>query len=96
MIDLFLKKIKENGSEKKAIILGDEILSYSELHDKIISTYKLISTSFNEKKVVLIKGDYSFNSIALIFALVKHKCVFIPIISDNQTELDKKIEISNL
>ena len=95
MIDLFLKKIKENDISKNAIIFGDQKLKYSELLDKINSIYLLISASFNENKIVVIKGDYSFNSIALIFALVKHKCVFIPIISDNQTELDKKIEISN-
>ena len=95
MIDLFLKKIKENDISKNAVIFGDQKLKYSELLDKINSIYLLISDSFNENKIVVIKGDYSFNSIALIFALVKHKCVFIPIISDNQTELDKKIEISN-
>ena len=95
MIDLFLKKIKESDTSKNAIIFGDQKLKYSELLDKINSIYLLISTSFDENKIVVIKGDYSFNSIALIFALVKHKCVFIPIISDNQTELDKKIEISN-
>ena len=95
MIDLFLKKIKENDISKNAIIFGDQKLKYSELLDKINSIYLLISTSFNEKKIVVIKGDYSFNSIALIFALVKHKCVFIPIISDNQIEFDKKIEISS-
>ena len=45
--------------------------------------YLLISKSFGEKKVVVISGDYSFNSIALVFALSKHRCVFIPIISNN-------------
>ena len=76
MIDLFLKKIKESDTSKNAIIFGDQKLKYSELLDKINSIYLLISTSFDENKIVVIKGDYSFNSIALIFALVKHKCVF--------------------
>ena len=90
MIDLFLKKIKESDLNKDAIIFGNQKLKYSELLDKINSVYSLISTSFDKHKIVVIKGDYSFNSIALIFALVKHKCVFIPIISYNQIELEKK------
>lgn len=95
MINLFIKKIEESGSSKKAIIINDNKLSYSELIDKINSTYLIISNSFKKNKVVVVKGDYSFNSIALIFALAKHKCIFVPIISNNQAEFDKKVEISN-
>ena len=59
MIDLFLKKIKENGSDKNAIIFHDEKLSYPELIDKINSIYFRISNSFKKNKIVIIKGDYS-------------------------------------
>ena len=81
MLDLFLKKIKEVEFQKKAIILNNEELLYSELTSKIDELYLLISKSFNKKKVVVISGDYSFNSIALVFALSQHKCIFIPLIS---------------
>tara|TARA_B100001094_G_scaffold110677_1_gene106576 strand:- start:6072 stop:7418 length:1347 start_codon:yes stop_codon:yes gene_type:complete len=94
MIDIFLKKIKELEFSKKAIILNNEELLYSELYNKIEKLYLLISTSFDEKKVVVISGDYSFNSIALVFALSKHRCIFIPIISNNKNEILKKIEVS--
>ena len=94
MIALFLKKIREVESRKNAIILNNEELPYSELNTKINELYLLISKSFGEKKVVVISGDYSFNSIALVFALSKHRCVFIPIISNNESEILKKIEIS--
>ena len=94
MIDLFLKKIKDVESHKKAIILNNEELLYSELNTKIEELYSLISKSFGQKKVVVISGDYSFNSIALVFALSKHRCVFIPIISNNESEISKKIGVS--
>ena len=94
MIDLFLKKIREVKPQKKAIILSNEELSYSDLNTKINELYLLISKSFAEKKVVVISGDYSLNSIALVFALSQHKCVFIPIISDNESEILKRIEVS--
>ena len=94
MIDLFLKKIKEVEFQKKAIILNNVELLYSELNTKIEELYSLISKSFGQKKVVVISGDYSFNSIALVFALSKHSCVFIPIISNNESEISKKIGVS--
>ena len=94
MIDLFLKKIKEVEFQKKAIILNNEALLYSELNTKIETLYSIISKSFGEKKVVVISGDYSFNSIALVFALSKHRCIFIPIISNNESEISKKIGVS--
>lgn len=94
MIDLFLKKIKDVGDQKKAIILNNEELLYSELNTKIDKVYSLISKSFNEKKVVVISGDYSFNSIAIVFALSKHRCIIIPVISNNESEFSKKIRVS--
>ena len=94
MIDSFLKKIKEAEFQKKAIILNNQELLYSELNNKIEELYTLISKSFGQKKVVVISGDYSFNSIALVFALSRHRCVFIPIISNNETEISKKIGVS--
>jgi len=94
MVDLFLKKIKEVEFSKRAIILNNEELLYSELYSKIEKLYLLISKSFDEKKIVVISGDYSFNSIALVFALSKHRCIFIPIISNNKSEILKKIEVS--
>ena len=94
MVDVFLKKIKEIEAKKKAIILNNEVLLYSDFTKKIEELYSLISKSFGQKKVVVISGDYSFNSIALVFALSQHKCVFIPIISNNETEISKKIEVS--
>jgi len=93
MIDLFLKKINEIDSNKNAIIFNGEKLKYSDLKKKINNIYSVISSSFEEKKVVVILGDYSFNSIALVFALSKFKCIIVPIISTNKTEVEKKIEI---
>jgi acyl-coenzyme A synthetase/AMP-(fatty) acid ligase len=93
MLNLYLKKINKIDPKKNAVIFNDEKLNYADLTSKINYMYSVISSSFGEKKVVAILGDYSFNSIALIFALSKHKCVFVPIISGNKTEVEKKIEI---
>lgn len=95
MINKFLDKLNKNDNSKNAIIHKDNFVTYGELLEKINSNYKFISKSFEEKKVVVILGDYSFNSIATIFALSLHKCIFVPIISENENELNKKIEIAN-
>ena len=90
MINKFLDKLNKNDNSKNAIIHKDNFVTYGELLEKIEFNYKFISKSFEEKKVVVILGDYSFNSIAAtIFALSLHKCIFVPIISENENELNK-------
>ena len=95
MVDLFLNKLKKISSKKQAIIFNSKILTYGDLLIKINECYNIISDAFDHKKVVVILGDYSFNSIAILFALCRHKCIFIPIISENKEEIAKKIEVSN-
>ncbi|MDB3927290.1 fatty acid--CoA ligase family protein [Flavobacteriaceae bacterium] len=95
MVDLFLKKLNKISSNKQAIIFNSKILTYGDLLIKINECYNIISDAFDHKKVVVILGDYSFNSIAILFALCRHKCIFIPIISENEEEIAKKIEVSN-
>ena len=95
MINLYLKKISKVKPDKQALIFNRKPIIYSQLLKRIDDLYEIISSSFDEKKAVVICGDYSLNSIALLFALCKHKCVFIPIISDNTKEIEKKIEVSD-
>ena len=95
MIDLFLNKISAVDSNKTALIYNNNSTSYGQLLNRIDELYEIISSSFDEKKAVVISGDYSLDSIALIFALCKHKCIFIPIVSTNKKEIEKKIEVSD-
>ena len=95
MINLYLKKISKVQSDKQALIFNSKSISYSQLLNRIDDLYEIISSSFDEKKAVVVSGDYSLNSVALIFALCKHKCIFIPIISENKKEIEKKIEVSD-
>ena len=41
--------------------------------------------------VVALIGDYSFDAIALFFALAEKKCILAPIVSNNQEEIDKRL-----
>ena len=90
MVDIFLNKLKKIPSNKQAIIFNSKTHSYGELLIKINDCYNIILDAFDHKKVVVILGDYSFSSIAILFALCKHKCIFIPIISENEQEIEKK------
>jgi len=94
MTELFLEKINTIASSKTAIVLSGEEITYSMLSNKIDELFLLVSSSFAQSQVVVISGDYSFNSIALVFALSKHRCVIIPIISHNEAEISKKLEVS--
>jgi acyl-coenzyme A synthetase/AMP-(fatty) acid ligase len=95
MVDLFLNKIKKIPSDKQAIIFNSKTLTYGDLLLKIDHCYNIISSTFDHKKVVVISGDYSFNSIAILFALCRHKCIFVPIISENDEEIEKKLDVSS-
>ena len=95
MVDLFLNKIKKIPSNKQAIIFNSKTLTYGDLLIKIDNFYNIISSTFDQKKVVVISGDYSFNSIAILFALCRHKCIFVPIISKNDEEIEKKLDVSS-
>lgn len=94
MIEDYIIKLGKINPEQKAIILGNDILSYGELSKMIEEMYNYLSNSIDRKKVVMIHGDYSFNAIALTFALCKLDCVIIPIVTTNKIEIEKRIEVA--
>ena len=94
MIEDFIAKLGKVNPERIAIIVGDNELSYGELLKMIKEIYDYLSNSIDRKKVVVIHGDYSFNAIALTFALSKLDCVLIPVVTTNKTEIEKKIEVA--
>ena len=78
--------IKQLGLEV-AITFKNRQYTYTELHEKIEDFYRQISSSIPNGCVVSIISDYSFESIALLFALQKNKNIIVPI----TTKVDKEI-----
>ena len=79
--------------ERIAIIYQDKKFTYGDLL-KAISKYGFLITNENikEGEVVAIVSDYSFDAIALFFALMFNKNIIVPITSCLETEIHERIE----
>ena len=87
-----IEKFKD-GSQT-AIIHKDEKYSYAELYLKIKETLNFIKNEIKSGEVVAILSDYSFESVALFFALYENKNIIAPIISNAQEEINLKLKES--
>lgn len=79
-------------SDQIALSFNSQQFSYLELNMNI-ERFKDELTQFAPNQVVCIVSDYSFDAISLFFALVKKKCIIVPIVSENQEEIDKRIAV---
>ncbi len=65
--------------ELNAIIIEDKVYSYENLLEKIIEYKKILENKIEPSSVVAILGDYTFENIALFFALHDNKNIIVPI-----------------
>ncbi|MCG6307025.1 long-chain fatty acid--CoA ligase [Vibrio alginolyticus] len=73
-----------------ALSFSDSSHTYSELSARI-SDYLEELSDVSPGSVVALIGDYSFDAIALFFALAEKKCILAPIVSNNQEEIEKRL-----
>ena len=92
LIDKFL-----GLDDKKAIIFADEIYTYKALYKRIDYYTKIIKdNSISQGNIVAINSDYSFESIALFFALRENKNIIVPIISTASEEIINRLNIAQV
>ncbi|MCF7504178.1 MULTISPECIES: fatty acid--CoA ligase family protein [Vibrio] len=87
----YLEKISDY-SESIALSFNSGKYTYIELI-RNIEKFEKILVDVGDNQVVCIVGDYSFDAISLFFALVKKKCTIVPIVSENNEEIDKRISV---
>ena len=88
MIDTFTEM-----ADRRAIIFNDTIYSYADLDRRIDYYSKLIKRDGIESgSVVAINSDYSFEAVALFFALADNKNIIVPIIATASEEIANRIE----
>ena len=68
-MNYLFEKFKEFDAQN-AIIFDDKVYSYIELLNQIFLYKKVLNEKINANSVVAILGDYSFENIALFFALI--------------------------
>lgn len=94
MISSFIEKLSLY-KEKIAIIDSEREISYSDLVKNISNfNLKLEKLNVNSGEVVFILGDYSFDSISLFFSLALNGNIIVPITSDNQQEINERIDVA--
>ena len=81
--------------EKIAIIDKEKELCYSDLIQNIFNfNSKLERLNIASGEVVFILGDYSFDSISLFFSLALNGNIIVPITSDNEEEINERIDVA--
>lgn len=79
---------------KISIIYKNRTYTYLQLLLQIQKIEKNILPQIKKNEVVAIIGDYSFESIALLFVLYKNRNIIVPITSVAKSEIKEKIEES--
>ena len=89
-----VEKMKEDGS-KNAIIFKGKEYTYEALVEQIESYYIIISKQINQGEIVSVISDYSFQAIALFFALYENRNVIVPITTKINQEIDDRVRVAN-
>ena len=88
-----IEKIKERG-EQTAVIFKEREYSYGSLACRIEEYIELLSTRIPHGAVVAIVSDYSFESIAMFFALYENRNIIVPITTKVTTEIEDRIRVA--
>ena len=92
LFDLF-----ETYGDETAIVEKNGKFTYAQLLNKIDSYRRwLDEMEVASGESVAIHSDYSFDAIALFFALAAHRCIVVPIISEIEGEIRKRLEIAQV
>ena len=82
----------ENKGEQVGIIFNEKEYTYIQMYDQIKYNCECLKAKLPIGAVVSIISDYSFESIALFFALVENKNIIVPITTKIQSEIDERIK----
>jgi acyl-coenzyme A synthetase/AMP-(fatty) acid ligase len=93
-IDTFLNTFK-TSNDKDAVVWGGTTYSYEWLYERILYWQEILhQEDVARGSVVIIKADFSPNSIALFLALIEHQCVLVPLTTSVGSKIDEFIQIA--
>ena len=93
----FLLKVFKESLDRDAIIWRNKIYNYGWLKENISKYQELID--FHQIKkgtVVVLEGDFSPNSIALLLALIEKACIIVPIKNTSNKNKKNLFEIAHV
>mgnify|MGYP005841152503 CR=1 FL=1 len=93
-IDFLLKVFQENP-DNDAIVWRDEIVSYAWML-KAVQSWREKLTSLAPGTVVSLEADFSPNAIALMLALIEHRCIIVPLSTSVEVKKPEFREIAQV
>lgn len=94
MENWMIKHMAEIG-ERIAVIFQEREYSYADLYKKIELFYEEIKQHVSMGKTVAIISDYSFESIALFFALQENRNIIVPVTTKVESEIEDRIRVAH-
>ncbi len=88
-----IDKIKEGGNCTSVVFKGIKY-SYDELYNRIIYFNERVSNEIECGETIAIVSDYSFESIALFFALYENRNIIVPITTKVDTEIIDRMHVA--
>ncbi len=88
-----IEKIKERG-EQTAVIFKEKEYTYGGLACRIEEYVGLLLMRIPHGAVVAIVSDYSFESIAMFFALYENRNIIVPITTKVTTEIEDRVRVA--
>lgn len=88
-----IEKIKGRG-EQTAVIFKEKEYTYGSLGRCIEENIRLLSRRVTQGAVVALVSDYSFESIAMLFALYENRNVIVPITTKVPAEIEERIQVA--
>tara|TARA_Y100001970_G_scaffold144614_1_gene177593 strand:- start:2014 stop:3378 length:1365 start_codon:yes stop_codon:yes gene_type:complete len=93
-IDFLITNFKKNKAQD-AIVWYDKSYSYGWLLNNILLWDDiLVKNKIKPGSVVVVRADFSPRSTALLFSLIKHRCIFIPITNSVNVNISEITKIS--
>lgn len=88
----------EKNRDKTALICDDKKFSYGDLLDNFYFFKKelLINRNIHSGSLVLLEGDFSFNTISLLLALTDNCCIIVPLNSSSKSDRNELIDIAGI
>jgi long-chain acyl-CoA synthetase len=95
-LEVLLMRMEERKALPAIFWQGKEY-TYGELFDRIVFWEQLLQErGVTQGTICGILGDYSFETISLLFALMKKNAIIVPFYKNPQQELDKLIKIAEV
>ena len=89
--------LKKGNSEEYALLWNHKFYTYKHIYDNIEYWSKqIILNGIKKKSIIGLLGDFSPNTIAILFSLIKLNCIIVPFNYDQKDKNKAKYDIANI